>query len=684
MANTVTIVLNAIDQASGVVNRLMSNLDNGLTRSLGRATLAGNLMTSGVEAGLQALGSLAIKTNQLFKDAVNTQTSVIATSGNIMKLAGYNFSQATSFVEDFQKEMAKVAKDLPGVTEDFASVGRGIMDDVIPAFAGLDGKLDAIERKAALENLKELATWGTLLGKIGNSTPQDTAKDMSNFISKSAGLGELFGNNFFQNNPNVRKSIIKQLTGDENTPLREATAIYKTKTSDELRQVLLKAIQQDKSVIDALTESVDGVFGLITDSLFGLYTGTFGFLRDLDTTKDGNQSALKSINQTLLELFGSDGLFAVAGRTLDVLGIQLADPMKVLSDAANAFGSWVRGVRDILLYFNETKDFGKLKGDFANLFNFNGLGAKLADWVYGIFKSLNNFDWTGFFGFVGVKLAEFVNEVTDFLVNLDWGQMSETARHIGIGLLVGLFEFIDKIDWWKLLVVLPIKVLDAAAGEILQVLFDLLKLVFVEPIKMQFFMMGEILSKTFTIISRYWDKAGRDIMAPLIFLRDKAREFKEFIFNNPFFKPFIQPVAQANQNIKNSTGVDVLAASRNTALSPFFGFLTAGIEGILGAFRGNRAGGQNLSSLFSSIKNEMSNSPAGAGWVVANTSELILNQQQQASLMSRMSGRGGVNINSLNVYTQAKDPQEVARVVVEYINREWQNYSQNNLATAVN
>lgn len=695
MANSVTIVLNAIDQASAVVNRLMSNIDNGLTKSLSRATLAGNLMTSGLQAGLNALNSVSIKTNQLFNEAVQTQTNAIATSGNIAKIAGYNFQQATSFVEDFQKEMAKVAKDLPGVTEDFAAVGRGIMDDVIPAFAGLDGKLDAIERKAALESLKELSTWGTLLGKIGNSTPQDTAKDMSNFISKSAGLGELFANNFFQNNPTVRKSIIKQLTGDENTPLRDATAIYKTKSSDELRQILIKSLQQDKEVIDALTNSVDGVFGMITDSLFGLYTGTFGLLRDLDSNAEGNQSALRSINTSLLELFGPEGLFVTLDKTFNKLGLKFIDPMKLLSDTANSFSSWVKNLKDKL---NEFIKYGDLS-QIASLFTFRGLGERLASVINNIFKYLNQVNWWEVFGFVGTRLAELVNEALDYLFKLDYTQIIETISKMTVGLLNGIFQLLTRIDWLKPVAII-VKIITSALVGIVKSIFDAVLNVVKEvislitaPIEFVLNLLGRFISDTFEVIYKIWDGISRAIFSSLDTLKDTlVNFFREVIVAIPSLKDIIKNDVNVNGTVTNSdtTGGNINPNNRTTEthnddplgeISPLR-FMYSIFSKVGEFFQGNKADGQNVSSFLSSVNNERNKAPFGSDLVIANTSEVILNRQQQSALLGRISGGSSLNIGNLNIYTQAKDPEGIAKDVVKYITREWQNYSQNNLATA--
>ncbi|MDZ8259449.1 hypothetical protein [Nostoc sp. ChiQUE01b] len=108
--NSVTITLLANGgQASAVINGLSNQINRDLSGSLSRATIGANLMTSAISLGLQSVGKLASKAIGLFNSAAGTQSSVISTAGNVMKIAGYNFKEATSFVEDFQTQMAKVA-----------------------------------------------------------------------------------------------------------------------------------------------------------------------------------------------------------------------------------------------------------------------------------------------------------------------------------------------------------------------------------------------------------------------------------------------------------------------------------------------------------------------------------------------------------------------------------------------
>lgn len=634
--NTVVINISAKDDASRVILGLTSQLDNGLTKSLGRATLGANLMTSAITAGLQAVGNLASKSISLFNEAAKTQSSIISTAGNVMKLAGYNFKQATAFVEDFQTEMAKVAASLPGMASDFADFGRGIIDNVIPAFAGLDGKLDPIERKGALERVKELSTWGTLLSQSAGIDSTLGARQAGFFLSGSRTLQQLKGLNLYEQNITFTNELERLLNGRD-----------VRKVSDEERQkIFLQAARLDPAVLDALSESVEGIFGLVNDKLFGLETGIFGFMRDLDSKTEGKQTALKSINKSLLALFGPDGLFDNLDISLKKLGISLGDPMLALSKAADGFTKIVKDVTEFLKDFNATNDLDYLKTNLSNLFNrifnFDGLGDKLANLFNQGSDFLGKLDWATLFSGLGQKLAEILNEVFRFLLKLDYSKSLNVIQKVVDGLFIGLTKFITTIDWGAFALALGKALWEGVKGST-----DLMVVLLTTPLINGFKQFGELLSRQWDKIWRATETVwNRFISSTTNFFQKITDWFNDLISKIPGFN------AQAN------TG------------------LTSGITNGLTQSVPNSAGGR-VDGLLAAAIRETKAAPPASGLVVANTSEAILNRQQQLAVINSLGRRGGnLTIGSLIINTQATDPRGIAKDVMRFIAQEFNNYNQ--------
>jgi hypothetical protein len=688
--NSITITLNAnAGQASAVITGLSNQINRDLSGSLGRATIGANLMTSAISIGLQSVGKLASKAIGLFNQAASTQTSVISTAGNIMKMTGYNFKQATSFVEDFQTQMSKVAASLPGVAEDFAGVGRAILDDVIPNFVGLDGKLDSIERSKALEKVKQISTWTSLLGQGQGLTPAAIGKSVSAFLSKSKTIGELYDNDLFQNNSNFRGNINEALTGNRNATLAELNTAYRSKSKAELQEILLKAAEQSQEVLDALSESVSGVFGLVNDSIFGLSTGIFGLMRDLDTKQDGTQTALKSINVVLLSLFGPTGLFSESSKTLAGLGIILGDPMKGLQDGANKFTNSIKSLTSIFNQFNsrnpgQTLDDAKetlvadLQFFFGNLFKFDGIGSDLAGITNNFISFLNEVNWTELFQYLGERLAQAFNELADFIINLDYGKTIEALlKGIG-GMFMGLARLLSKLNWGKVILALGTLIggalLAATAAALLAPVAGIIAAVAG---------IGLIIVAALEAFGFNWDEMWGGLTGVWNSITSTITGFFNAIDN--FFKDikkkFDEWNPQSNAGKGAKTAIGVATEVSNPLTGGPFGYLYRLFTG--GNKTPNAYNGLNTASLMNAANKELYNAPPGAGLVMANSSETILNSSQQARIMSAMNSKPGITIGAINIHTAATNAQEIAKDVVACIERELQSFGQNYVAAPV-
>ncbi|BAY64985.1 hypothetical protein NIES22_50860 [Calothrix brevissima NIES-22] len=366
--------------------------------------------------------------------------------------------------------------------------------------------------------------------------------------------------------------------------------------------------------------------------------------------------------------------------------------MRSLSTVAESFSSWVKHLKDSLNNFIKTGDLSQI----ASLFSFKGLGERLAAVVNNIFKFLNRVNWNEVFGFIGTKLAELINEALDFLFKLDYTQIINTFSKITVGLFNGIFQFLIKLDWLKPIAVI-VKIISSALISIVKSIFDAVINIVKEaislitsPIQFVLNLLGRFIADTFETIFNIWDFISRAIFSSLDTLKDTLLNFfREFTVAIPSVKDTINKDINVNGAVTNSS---VTSSDSNTnkktiethnddplgRLSPF-SFIYSIFSKVGGLFQGNKADGQNVSTLLSAISNERDKAPSGSDLVVANTSEVILNRQQQSALLGGLSGRGNVSIGNINIYTQAKDPEEIGRIAVKYIERQLQN----NLAYAV-
>lgn len=666
--NTIVINISAKDDASRVISKVTSQLDNGLTKSLGSATLGANLMTNAITAGLQAVGSLATKSISLFNQAAKSQSSIISTAGNVMKLAGYNFKQATAFVEDFQTEMAKVAASLPGTASDFADFGRGIIDNVIPAFAGLDGKLDSIERKGALNRVKELSTWGTLLSQNSGIDSTLGARQAGFFLSGTRTLQQLKGLNLYEQNITFTNELERLLNGRDLRKLSDA----------ERQKIFLQAAQLDPEVLDALSESVEGVFGLVNDKLFGLETGIFGFMRDLDSQTEGKQTALKSINKSLLALFGPEGFFDTLDTSLKKLGISIGDPMRALSNTADNFTNTINSLTEFLKDFNATGDLDYLKSNLSKLFNPEVLGKKLALFVNKVFDVLINLNPGDVIGLLITGISGLFKGLGSFLANLD----GKVYASMGVAILLGVgLKALFAVIATKLLTIGAAWFASSILPTILAQLAPVLLGIMSGPAGWIALTIAAIGLIVIGLIKS--PKLRSEILNGYNKLRDTVTKFfDDLVSAIPVVGDLYKGTKSLGKKVDESLG-------KGTSSS----FVRFGPLGVLDKFLNNSrfqnwwdkttgkipnsANGLNYQGLLNAAIRESKAAPPGSGLVMANTSEAILNRQQQAALTNSLSRRGGnLNIGSLVINTQATDAKSIAKDVVRYITQEWNNYNQ--------
>lgn len=642
MSNQVIVTLSARDEASRVIDRVTSQLENGLTRSLGKATLGANLMTSAITKGLQGLGSLMGEVGAKLKESMNIQQQNISTAGTLMKLIGLDFNEATGFIDGFSDKMSKVAASLPGATSDYVNLGKGIMDNLVPAFKALDGSFDREGYSEALNSISKDA--GFLAATSGVNTSL-AGLGISKFLGgvSTASLQQL---KFFEANPAILSFIEKeaQKLGKE----------IKDLTANERVKVLQAALKVPDEVIKASTTSISGLVEGFKSTLFDPQTGIFGLMKDL-SDQAGTQSVYTALNDGLKNILGEDGLLSAVGKTLTVLGIEFGDPMVALRNGILAVNSRIRYLADV--FNNFTGNTARLENDikflFNKIFNFKGIGEKLGQFFNQGIDTLGSLNWAAIFGVIGEKLADLINGISKFILAIDFGNIINNLPKVLWGMFVGLGKLLSNLDWGNLL---------QSVGKLLGIAFlgtvAVAGTLLVAPVIASIGTLGAALVAAFagliSVVVANWDKvkiAASNVINSIAGLFTAiGRKFNELLSKVPL--------------IGNRDAVqDANDYANNRITNGFSGF--------------------NNSGLLNAANRELRNSPPGAGLVMANSTESILNRSQQSKVMSALNSKPGLTIGAINIHTQATNAKEIAEDVVNYIGQSYQRYSQSHIVAPV-
>ncbi|UKO99361.1 hypothetical protein [Nostoc sp. UHCC 0870] len=675
--NNVIITLQANDQASVVIRNLNSQLDNGLTKSLGRATLGANLMTSAITTGLNSIGSLLTGIGGKLNDAMDIQQENISTAGTLMKLVGLNFKDATSFIDEFSNTMSKVAASLPGATSDYVNLGKGIMDNLVPAFKALDGSFDQEAYKEALNSISKDAGFLAATSKVDTSL---ASLGISKFLG-GASTASLTKLKFFEANP-ATLAFIEQEAQKLGKSVEDLTA-------RERVEVLKRALKVPDEVIKASTTSISGLIEGFKSTLLDPQTGVFGLMKDL-SNDEGTQSAFTALNDGLIGILGEDGLLNTVGVSLRRLGISLGDPMVTLRNGILGFNKRVEEINNFLKSFNNSVIFNvngeeKLRELFSKIFNFEGLGTKLAAFTNQGLDFLGNLDWGSVFGFVGTKLAELFNEIFRFIIKLDFVKIGDVILKALGGLFIGLGKFLSNLDWGALLLTLG-KLIGYALLGVVAVATAMLVAPIVASIGTLGLAIAGLIAGVTAIVAANWENLTNSIKS----FTGKISQFWDNVETHieNFFVEIIRRIPVIGEVVAKAEAKNpgLLKQSVGNSLNTFGSALKFGARLIpgFGALIPNSAEGR-VDGLIAAAIREGKASPPGSGLVVANTSEAILNRQQQSALVNSLGRRGtGLSIGSINIHTQATDAKGIARDVMRAIVSEYNNFSQGYITAPVN
>ncbi|MBD2452247.1 hypothetical protein H6G76_35140 [Nostoc sp. FACHB-152] len=669
--NQVVVTISARDEAS----RVISGLQNSIEGATLRANLLATALTSGISSAFSAL-------NSKFKESAQLQLNNITGASTYAALTGRTFSDAEQVISKINDRLAEAAASLPGNTQAYKDIALGIQDNLIPAFVDANG---VFNEGAFLEGLEDITKGLGVLGAASDVASKDVSKFTAKFLGGSS-LSQLQQLLFAEANPAFLALVEKKLAVS-GKKLEQLTV--------KERAEILKAVQAQlvtPDTINAASNSVGGLIESLKSNLFEPSKGLFGLMRDLDKNTKGEQSVLNALNQGLAALIGPEGLLTSLGVTMSLLGITFGDPMELLRNGILFFTDKVKQLNSILTDFNNTGDVevlkAKVSGFFAKLLDVDlaplaqSAGKGLAELVNGAFDFLKGLDY----GFIAGKLSGYIGDffqgIGSFLANLDSGVYATLAAGIliNVGVVPALTTFAGGLlaTFVAGTAGLPV-ILAVAAGLAIAALAKAIidNWEQISSLVSDYFgQIGRAFTSGFDLIKSIvtFDidgikKSAQDLVdAVKRIIADPLKIIGEALTGNS--------IDATNTKVRNDSW-DNLKAQYDAGEITKEEFLKRSKQTL------NGFNGYNNSSIMQAVAKEQKQAPSGSGIVIANTSEAILNQQQQSQLMSALGNKGSLNVGNITIVTQATNAQEIAQDVMKYIVYEYQKFSQGYINTPV-
>jgi hypothetical protein len=640
--NLVTVTISARDEASKVI----SGLQKGIEGAALKANLLANVITNGVSSAFSAL-------NDKFKESTQLQLNNITATSTFAALTGKSFADSGELVQKLNNNLAEAAAKLPGSTQAYKDIALGISDNLIPAFTDANG---AFNEGAFLEGITDITKGLGVLGAASNVAAKDVSKFTAKFLGGSS-ISELKQLLFAEANP-AFLSLVEKRLAESGKKLQDLTVKERTE--------ILKAVQSQlvtPDTIRAASGSVGGLIEGLKSNLFDASSGMFGLMRDLDTKTKGEQSVLTAINDGLDALIGDDGLFSVLAKSLSELGISFGDPMVTLREGIITFTANIKKFSDNLKNLSSLDSIPEL------------IGTGLANLVNNAFSFLQGLDYS-FIGEITLSaIGNFFRGVGSFLANLDSGVYATLAA--GILIQVGVVPAITTLASGLLATFvagtagLPL-LLVAAAGLAIAAL--------AKAIIDNWSQISAMISGHFSNIIQAF-KSPVALIINLIKgdmdgVRREARNLVTAVRNL-----ILGPLETIRQGITGQSTAGARQAEKNRKADEIKALFDNGqitedeyIRRTREVWNG--ANGFNNSSIMEAVAREQRQAPPGTDIVIANSSEAILNRQQQSKLLSSLNSKPSINIGGITIVTQAKDAKDIAKDVVKYIQQEFDKYSQ--------
>jgi hypothetical protein len=698
----------------------------------------GNFVTTwGANLASQLTTNIVTGIGDAFKDVIDSQTSLVMTSGAMATIMGSSYEQANSYVLELQNSLAMSAAALPGTTDDYIKFFRQIADDVAIVNKEMNGGF--LNTDQYTEQIEVLTSKFQILA---NQPGLTRAQGIGAFQSILGGrsMDQLEKLEFFRANPSFL-SALNQSIAKQGENLEDMTKAERLKV---LIDSLNVAITDD--TLDKLSSSLGSQIEIFKTKLFDPNVGVFGLMRDIDTNLAGQQSVLEAVNVLAIELFGADdSLFAVFGELLETLGLT-SDPMKTLYDGVNELTKFVESASNYIQSINYRME--ESQGDLAkwaifseelgeNIFKISGdvikfFGENFVDYSYKAIKFiiqgsafvLSNIDYGAIFQALGTITTDLFTLLFDDFGMYTINALSAAIVGTGAMGLVNIFagSFIVAL---KVAIMPYIPMLAAAfsnpliaAGLAFTALvvnayiqnWDSVQLgityswsEFLDGLSARFGIIRGVIQTKFlevriavvSFFAQFGDGWKR--------IANSAYNFLDMIFriigrvtNNPIVRTLsaaANPVAggaAANNAVggvmgflQNITGIGrpqaavaqtmpVMPRQLNYA-SRYNGQIPNAADGFLGGLLG-------------AVGREAGRMPSGAGVVIANSSEMILNRLQQVALGRAIGSQAGAStglvIQNLNIpNSPGLTPEQTANQVMQIIEQRYTQFMQSKLSS---
>ncbi len=313
---------------------LAANSASGNTGSLTSAIASGIIQANLLGQALNMVGNAIGFMNGKFEEAKKIQLDTVSAAGTFAALTGESYKESEKFVTSFGAELSKIAGALPGATADYQKVANSIMDNVIPAFKDANGVLNKGEFQKNLTDItKQMTLLGISSGTDAGAVGMFTARLLDGNIASARNLL------FADNNP-AFINLLEQEMKKRGKVLNDMKNLSAKERIEVVKAVSGKLITKD--VIDAASNTVEGLMAGIESGLFDPTSGVFGLLRDL-SVGEGQQNVMTAVAGGIKAV---QAFFDTGASILQALGVPSVDPMLVLYNGINTFTGWVKKASD--------------------------------------------------------------------------------------------------------------------------------------------------------------------------------------------------------------------------------------------------------------------------------------------------------------------------------------------------
>jgi hypothetical protein len=715
-----SLIISAIDRATGPINKIrqsINGLGGGATKATQQAGGLSNAIAFGMVKAQAAIAGVTMGYQKLtgaFRAAADAELEIMNAASGIAALAGIEFNEAAKFVDGFEASLAKTVERLPGATSSYISLSRAISDNVATAFQDAEGKIPDMDKFA--KGLSRMSAAAGFLGASANLPQELTNIAISNALGGMS-QKELRQLAFFQRNPAVLAGLDRNL--DQYAKKLGKASLTLSQIDPESRMmVLLKTLedlagpeQQERS-----GKSVKGIFEGLRSSLFDPKGGIFGLERDLDEALEGTQNAYQQYAKLINSIFGVTGILATLAKPLERMGFSslgTRDPMKILANAfewldnqAQRLNTWLDKAQAKIPNLTP-ENFGFQLSRFVNFVQgkileflqgpaLDNVGEMIAEIINAatgaIVSVITGADAGQTSSVVGRAFVVIVREIADALAGLSWQSwaviISAALTPVIVGAAVtGLSAMLTKAIGTALLAAVMSPAFASAAVGILTAVTGFFGAIAAVPAAL-FVVAGALTLASIRVFTTRW---GEIVDVASGFFQEIAKTFRGAIQvvigvltgNLGQIQAGMQSLVdgvmgwinQARDTWAIITGGQTTAtkaaiAGRESAdarIKAGGGRINAD-GSVTGPIRvPNGAAGFGLAPWLESMARERRAAPAGAGIVVANTTETILTRQQAGAVGGALANRGsGGNTSITNHFniSGAGDPQRVAEQVM--------------------